>query len=219
VKYFAAILVLILLAGCSSVNQPPFWRYHSEAEIPTVASYTMTELLYIVDETSNTVPKYYGVFYGVDNEQLPYVLIARSRRANDFDISRPYDMFDIDNSVALNLDNAKEFINVLTDCEQRWDKKHANSEATYLEYDITPEQNVAQVSEHVVHILTTLHFLCQINADGPQGVLTIGEGPARTRLYFDDKTQIARFRKLLALAVAQYREQDPGGKTKEGISS
>ena len=195
---FLAVLI-VSCSGCASSNFRPFY---SPAGIPSVSTITESDLRFVVLEGEILVNDKLGIFCGIENGTIPYVLIAPKQPNGGGATSTPYYYYNFNHAAALSISQVKEFISVLDDSTLLWGKKYAIEDARYLEFSITQEHKREQVSEHVVLSDSSLRYWCQVNSLGATSLIILGEGPSEVSVEFTIE-ELEKFKSRLEKSLSE----------------
>jgi len=174
-------VLIISCSGCASSNFRPF---SSPAGISSVSTVTESDLRFVVLDGEIVVDDEFGVFCGIENGTIPYVLIAPKQPNGGGATSTPYYYYNFNHAAALSISQVQEFISVLDESTLLWEKKYAIEDARYLEFSITREHKIEQVSEHEVLTDSSLRYWCQVNSLGATSLILLGEGVSEVSVEF-----------------------------------
>jgi hypothetical protein len=187
------ILALILLGGCSHNN--PYRYYDSHASLPAEARFTKSMLRFVSRDETQILYSRFGVFLGVDNGSLRYVLLAPKRSESEREIDTPYQYYAIDEAVTFSPADAREFVATLDSAAVAWQAQPDMLSATYIDYYHVQEQDKRQVSESVETIYPDLKLFVQIDAEVHLAHLTFNRGTGYARAWYlsaDDLRNLSR---------------------------
>ena len=193
------VIACVALTGCTpKTNLEPYW---SIADIPVISETNTSELVFVSSKTNKLAFGRIGVFAAVDNDTLNYVLIAPRKSEDLRNTNSPYDYFNFNSGVALRENNVQEFLSVLNRSIKEWSRSLKYDEALYFEYHLTPEQEAKLVSPHVLEVNPTLHFMFQLNVNGPEAFCQFEDNGRSTYYFFVEAGQLSELAKNLERAL------------------
>lgn len=200
-RLLTLLLFTFLLSSC---NKAPYMPYHSTAGIPHQTRAVQTEMTLMNSEDDNTNQLSYAVIAALDNEQLPYILIAPSNSAQPGD--KDFWDYNISYSTTIHPDKAQELINTLNVVIQKWDTAVLNESGYFYEFTHTPEHKIFKNSPDVEVLIPTVKVNFNLTGKGSAGSLSIGEGELRYLFEFEEKQDVVGFRNLLNRGLKELEE-------------
>lgn len=191
-RLFLLTIIILTLSGCSKT---PYIPYHSTAGIPHETRMVQTEMVLINSESDDTNRLTYAVIAALDNNNLPYLIIAPSMSS----YLEPKDLWDynISSSTTIHPDKAQDLIESLRLIIRKWDSDIIPEEGYFFEFTHTPEHQIFPQSPNVETSFPTIRVNFNITAKGSKGALVIGRGELGYGYVFNSKQAVQKFQNLL----------------------
>lgn len=178
--------------------------YHSSAGIPHESRAVQTEMTLMNSEEDETNQLSYAVIAALDNEQLPYILIAPSNDTQTSD--KEFWDYDVSYSTTIHPEKAQALVNTLNVVIQKWGTGIMNENGYFYEFTHTPEHQIFQNSPNVEIQIPTVRVNFNLTGEGSAGSLIIGEDELRYLYQFEEKQDVVDFRNLLNRGLKKLEE-------------
>ena len=185
--------LFLLLAGC---NKAPYIPYHSTAGIEHQTRMVQTEMNLINSESNETSTLSYAVIAALDNEELPYILIAPAKSSYSTEDKELWN-YNISYSTTIHPDKAKDLVNSLELILKKWNSNQQTKEGYFFEFMHTPQHKIFRKSEDVVAEYPSIRVNFNLTEKGSSGSLVIGEGELKYMYTFEERRDVQRFHDLL----------------------
>lgn len=198
------LTILLLTFFLASCNKAPYLPYHSTAGIPHETRMVETDMTLINSADDETNNLSYAVIAALDNEELPYILIAPTNNSQTTE-KKIWD-YNISYSTTIHPNKVKELINSLNIVLQEWNSVNNSEDGYFYEFTNTPEHRIFQNSPNVETKIPTVMVNFNVTGEGSTGSLIIGEGELRHIYKFEEKQDVMNFRNLLNRGLDELEE-------------
>ena len=201
------VAALVLSAGCSKA---PYIPYHSTAGIEHQTRMVQTEMKLINSEADKTTTLSYAVIAALDNDKLPYILIAPSKGSYSEEDKELWN-YNISYSTTIHPDKAQDLVSSLELILDKWNSNQQTKEGYFFEFMHTPQHKIFQKSEDVVAKYPSIRVNFNLTEKGSSGSLVIGEGELKYMYTFEERGDVQKFHNLLKDALSELNDMTSNG--------
>jgi len=198
-KKYVILLIFLTIASCAGPNQ--WYPYDSDADIDSKTEFCHSSLRYIHGPYGRNLYKPYGVFVGVDNELLKYLLIAPRHSLGIAKSVNPYAYYNIDFGAVLSIRDAESLIHFLKTCEEYADSTKGISRAEYISYTHVPEIYYIEPLTGQEVKEEDIKFSFQLNNDGYKSQCILGQKGGKLKINFKKKKSLLEMRQNIEKAL------------------
>ena len=172
-RKFAVLFIFLTISSCAGSNN--WYPYNSNADLESSTELYRSNLKFVFGPDERRINKTYGIFIGIDNNSVKYLLLAPRRSLGISTSTNPFKYFNIDYGAALSISDTEKLITFLKYCEQLSDTTTNIDEAEYISYKHVPEIYYIQPLTGQEIKEEDIKFSFQLNHDGHESYCLLGQ--------------------------------------------